>query len=283
MATLSDYFNTDQTHDARITSESKVTTAGGVDVPFKMFQDFSAGAIYLAMYVPGVADAKTVCTRLLEPASISTMLSAAPGITIEPHVLGAPPIPSSSLTFCGRVFIYSENELNESEIRALHDVAKARNLHVQYFGPHWATNRAHNEKPLAFISYDSRDRDGMARPLANELARNLVPVWFDEFSLRVGDSLRGKIEKGLKECKHCVLLITPQFLSNGGWTRREFDSIFTRELLEQRNVVLPVWAGVTKKDVYEYSPSLADRFALSWDMGPRLLAQTLALRIKNEG
>jgi hypothetical protein len=54
-------------------------------------------------------------------------------------------------------------------------------------------------------------------------------------------------------------------LSNTGWTKAEFDSVSTRQILEGANVVLPVWCGVTKQQVYECSPSLLDRFAAQWD------------------
>jgi hypothetical protein len=83
----------------------------------------------------------------------------------------------------------------------------------------------------------------------------------------VGDSLRRSIEKGLKERKKCILILSPYFFSNTGWSRTEFDSAFTRQILEGSDVVLPVWYGVTKQQVYEYSPSLLDRFGVSWDEG----------------
>jgi hypothetical protein len=95
----------------------------------------------------------------------------------------------------------------------------------------------------------------------------MCPVWFDEFSLKVGDHLRESIERGLREARKCVLVLTPNFLSNGGWTKTEFNSIFTREIIEQKDVVLPVWHDVSRKDVYDYSPTLADRLALQWNMG----------------
>jgi len=90
------------------------------------------------------------------------------------------------------------------------------------------------------------------------------PVWYAEFSLRVGDSLRESIERGLKETRKCILILTPNFLKNEGWTKREFNSVFTRELLEKSNVILPVWHEVTQQQVYDYSPSLADKYALYW-------------------
>jgi len=90
------------------------------------------------------------------------------------------------------------------------------------------------------------------------------PVWYAEFSLRVGDSLRESIERGLKETRKCILILTPNFLRNEGWGKREFNSVFTRELLEKKNVILPVWHEVTEQEVYDYSPSLADKYALKW-------------------
>jgi len=59
-------------------------------------------------------------------------------------------------------------------------------------------------------------------------------------------------------------LITPNYLNNPGWSKKEFNSIFTRELIMDERIVLPIWYEVTKKDVYNYSPSLADTYALKW-------------------
>jgi hypothetical protein len=60
--------------------------------------------------------------------------------------------------------------------------------------------------------------------------------------------------------------LSENFFSNNGWTKKEFDSIFTREILEQKQLVLPVWYKVTKEMVYEYSPSLLNVKGLDWDM-----------------
>ena len=103
----------------------------------------------------------------------------------------------------------------------------------------------------------------------------MCPVWYDEYSLKVGDSLREQIEKGLKECRKCILILTPNYLSNQGWGKKEFDSVFTRELIENEKVILPVWHGVSKKEVYEYSPALADRVAANWNDGVENVARKL--------
>ena len=103
----------------------------------------------------------------------------------------------------------------------------------------------------------------------------MCPVWFDEFSLNVGDRLRESIERGLREARKCVLVVTPNFLDNTGWTRAEFNAIFTREIVERNDVLLPVWHRVTREQVYEYSPVLADRVAVDWSLGKNEVVRRL--------
>ncbi len=45
-----------------------------------------------------------------------------------------------------------------------------------------------------FISHASEDKDEIVRPLANALIAEGLTVWYDEFSLKIGDSLRRKID-----------------------------------------------------------------------------------------
>jgi len=118
--------------------------------------------------------------------------------------------------------------------------------------------RAKTEKPLGFISHDSRDKEVIVGELAGELTKMMCPVWYDEYTLVPGQSLRESIEKGLKECPKCVVVLSKNFFSNSGWTKREFDSIYTREIIEGKRVMVPVWLDVTKEEVFEYSPILAD-------------------------
>ena len=48
-----------------------------------------------------------------------------------------------------------------------------------------------------FISHASEDKDSIVRSLANALTELGLKVWYDEFTLRIGDSLRQKIDRGL--------------------------------------------------------------------------------------
>jgi hypothetical protein len=46
-----------------------------------------------------------------------------------------------------------------------------------------------------FISYASQDRNTVAKPLAELLTALGISVWFDQFDLKIGDSLRRKRKK----------------------------------------------------------------------------------------
>jgi hypothetical protein len=164
-----------------------------------------------------------------------------------------------------RVFIYSENDLSEDHLRRLHSEAANVNAECEFRSIRHAVARGKFEKPLAFICHDSRDKERVALKVALGLQTLKCPVWYDEFSLKVGDHLRLSIEKGLKECRKCILILSPNFFSNSGWTKTEFDSIFSRQILEQSNLVLPIWVDVSAKDVYEYSPSLTLVKGITWN------------------
>ena len=57
----------------------------------------------------------------------------------------------------------------------------------------------------------------------------------------------------------------------------------TAREIEGEKVILPVWHGVTKKDVLEYSPSLADKVAISTGNRPiDEVADALAEVLANE-
>ena len=166
---------------------------------------------------------------------------------------------SSTLQFTKRVHLYLDFDISPANRNSLVAEALGKGYYLSIRDREFARKRSEWEKPLAFISHDFRDKDALVRELAQEMVRLMCPVWYDEYSLKVGDSLRASIEKGLKEARKCIIVLSPNFLSNEGWSKAEFDSIFTREILEKTNVILPVWHNVGAKEIYDYSPRLADR------------------------
>ena len=110
-----------------------------------------------------------------------------------------------------------------------------------------------------FVSHANEDKDEVVRPLAHALQAAGLRVWYDEFELRIGDSLRRKIDMGLAKSRFGVVVLSASFFGKG-WTNYELDGIVTRAVSGDQ-VLLPIWHEVTKKQVIEYSPSLADKLA----------------------
>lgn len=110
-----------------------------------------------------------------------------------------------------------------------------------------------------FISHASEDKDSVARPLANALVKLGLSVWYDEFELKIGDSLRRKIDNGLAHSNFGIVVISKNFI-NKGWTNYELDGLITRSLTGEQQL-LPIWHEITKQEVINYSPSLADKVA----------------------
>lgn len=190
---------------------------------------------------------------------------------------------SRDLGFGGRAFLYGENELTPAEEEELYNYGRSIGITPHFRGPKYLVHKTITEPPLAFISHSSTDKDSIAGPIAEGLSTALCPVWYDEYSLKVGDRLRESIEKGIRECKICIVIITPNYLKNIGWARTEFDAVFSKEHIFQEDSILPVWSGVTPREVYEYSPSMANRVALNLDsLGIEKVISSLHVAIQNK-
>ncbi|MFH1028195.1 MAG: DUF1883 domain-containing protein [Pseudomonadota bacterium] len=110
-----------------------------------------------------------------------------------------------------------------------------------------------------FVSHASEDKESVARPIAEKLREFGLRVWFDEFELKIGDSLRRKIDKGLANSKFGIVILSKSFIKKG-WANYELDGIITKSVSGQQ-VILPIWHDITKQEVIDYSPSLADKLA----------------------
>jgi hypothetical protein len=285
MATIREYFDADFNSAARV--HVRIPAGNGLNVEAVILYDFSAYTAFLACYVPGAEhdlDFFETFIKGLEYGKTSVQLDgkvtlpsarAFPGqlrvenaspFKMAAQFFGDPGwVSTEHIQATKRVFIYSESQLRDDEISQLKETAQKLGHEIQFRSTKHANERSKFETPLAFISHDSRDKDAVARKIALQLQKLMCPVWYDEFSLKVGDNLRDSIERGLKSCHKCIVVLSQNFFANAGWTKKEFDSIFTREILQKTNLILPVWYGVTSEDVFAYSPSLLNVKGLNWD------------------
>lgn len=127
----------------------------------------------------------------------------------------------------------------------------------------------------AFISHASEDKDDVARPLAVALREQGLDVWYDEFQLSVGDSLRRRIDDGLRRSRFGVVILSEAFFRKG-WPQYELDGLVTLSVTG-RQVLLPIWHNLDVAAVASHSPSLADKVALrTGDMPVTEIADEIA-------
>lgn len=285
MATLREYFDTDfKSMSVHVdwTAQDQ-SGANKAVIRARIHQDFDGNAKYWSFFIPDTPDVLANVAAVLNAKETAGCVLSPEGDPAYVEVGFAnysERVTSATLRFTGRIFVYIDKLLPVETRRQITQHGVARGFYVVVRDTEYASERSRMEKPLAFISHDSRDKDSLVRSLALAISKHMCPVWYDEYSLKVGDSLRAAIEKGLKETKKCVVILSPNFLSNSGWSKAEFDSIYTREIIERGNVILPVWHNVDAKQVYEYSPRLADKVGLNSSLGVEELARRLVNAIR---
>ena len=112
-----------------------------------------------------------------------------------------------------------------------------------------------------FISHASEDKEGFVNEFKDELERRGVNVWIDDIAIGWGDSLRAKIDNGLKTSRFGIVVISRHYIKKG-WTNYELDGLFEKEMTHGKTI-LPIWHDISKKEVQDFSPSLAGRKAMT--------------------
>lgn len=112
-----------------------------------------------------------------------------------------------------------------------------------------------------FISHASEDKESFVRQFAEQLQKAGLAVWYDEFSLEWGDSLRRKIDHGLANSTFGVVVLSEHFFDKP-WPQEELNGIFSLQM-SGASRMLPIWHKITKDEVAAHSPMLADRVAMT--------------------
>ena len=162
--------------------------------------------------------------------------------------------------------------LNQKDkiFQAMLKAEKNRSSHLplrqkESVAPSNESNRGNLFKYDVFICHASEDKDSFVRVLAEKLSSKDLRVWYDEFTLSLGDSLRRSIDCGLAKSRYGAVVLSTKFFEKE-WPQKELDALVTREDGWDK-VILPIWHGVTKKQVQSFSLILADRLAVSTNEG----------------
>lgn len=136
----------------------------------------------------------------------------------------------------------------------------------------------HEDKYDIFISHAYQDKEEFIEPLVELLRGMGFRVWYDRFVLAVGDSLRESIDKGIRNSEYGLVVLSPNFIARAkGWAERELNGLTAMEVAGRKKLILPVWYNVGYEDVLEFSPTIADKYALNTeDMSLEEIADAIA-------
>ncbi len=163
-----------------------------------------------------------------------------------------------------------KNEINLERQRQRAQLDFQRNLNAELSATSALSKKIESMVPVSqepeieydlFISHASEDKEELVRPLAVALEGLGVKVWYDEFTLKVGDSLRRSIDGGLSNSRFGTVVLSSSFFAKN-WTQYELDGMTAKEM-DGRKMILPIWHKVTKSEVIKFSPTLADKVALN--------------------
>ena len=130
-----------------------------------------------------------------------------------------------------------------------------------------------------FISHASEDKQEVADPLAALLTDAGLAVWYDRFELRIGDSLREKIDEGLALSRYGIVILSPNFFAKQ-WPRAELAGLVSSATWSS---LLPIWHRVTQDDVRRFSPILADRIGADTSVGLPRIARDIIRVVDRSG
>jgi hypothetical protein len=104
----------------------------------------------------------------------------------------------------------------------------------------------------SFLSYARIDGSQVGAELRDHLESFGASVWFDEISIRPGQSQSRQMDLGLQKARAGIVLLTPAYIAGRFWTERELGALLGKETL------IPVLHNVTFEDVRQYSGILPD-------------------------
>ncbi len=141
-----------------------------------------------------------------------------------------------------------------------------------------------------FVSHAYEDKESFVRPLAAALEARRLRPWYDEFTLRPGDSLRRSIDHGLLTSQAGIVILSPAFFGKR-WTNYELDGLIQLNAGAPEQVagsgsggrLIPIWHKVDAEAVAHYSPSLANLVALRSSEGIEAVADRILALLRPTG
>ena len=133
-------------------------------------------------------------------------------------------------------------------------------------------------RPDTFICHASEDKVAIARPLHEAMGERGVLSWLDESEIRLGYSIRQKIDEGLAHCRSATVILSRPFFEKN-WTQYEMDGIVGRAM-QGELLLFPIQHGITIQEIRNHSPSLAGLHLWNTaDHSPEDIAEEIATQL----
>lgn len=125
--------------------------------------------------------------------------------------------------------------------------------------------RAYPDRRDLFLCHAWEDRQGAAKDLYDCLVSHGATVWFSENDVSLGRSLLTEIDKGLRDSRAGIVLVTPAMLSS----LQSATGIASKELaaLLATDRVIPIAHGTDFNALRDVSPLLGSRSGLTTSDG----------------
>lgn len=94
------------------------------------------------------------------------------------------------------------------------------------------------QKKYIFISYSSKDKRFVNR-LIDRLLDLDVKIWFDEFEIRVGDSIIEKIDNALGKIEGIVIVLSRNSIKSN-WVKKEINTTLIKKLNAKKIDIFPL-------------------------------------------
>ncbi|MET2985020.1 toll/interleukin-1 receptor domain-containing protein [Aureibaculum conchae] len=121
------------------------------------------------------------------------------------------------------------------------------------------------ERIKIFLCHDSRDKKYVEQVYMGLIRKTFDP-WLDKVALQIGDSLIDKIGEGLNQADFAIIFVSKYFLSNEKWVKFELQSLMTKQVTENKKVILPLWLDI-KADDLKNNLWLRDKVAVNSNDG----------------
>ena len=179
MASLNEYFIKDGAQNLTLRETWPISNGetGHVygEITARLHFDFEAYAQYISFYIPemdGVELPEAFALREMP----HLLKSPAERMHVESGI-GGERTEGKDLIFTGQIYLYSERPVKDEYKEKLIREGALSGHRLIFRSVEYMNERNKYEKPLAFISHDSRDKKEIAEPLALQLQKLMCPVF----------------------------------------------------------------------------------------------------------